>query len=79
PPAEASCPDVTQVARWLENRFGNSRMSGSGSAVFARVIDDDNGTAGQPLATDRVENLPPGWAGRMCRSLDHHPLMGWSS
>ncbi|OGA98697.1 MAG: 4-(cytidine 5'-diphospho)-2-C-methyl-D-erythritol kinase [Burkholderiales bacterium RIFCSPHIGHO2_12_FULL_69_20] len=79
PPAEASCPDVTQVARWLEIRFGNSRMSGSGSAVFARVIDEDNGTAGQPLATDRVENLPPGWAGRMCRSLDHHPLMGWAS
>ena len=37
PPAEASCPAVTQVARWLESRFGNSRMSGSGSAVFARV------------------------------------------
>ena len=79
PPAEASCPDVTQVARWLEDHFGNSRMSGSGSAVFARVIEDSIGTASQPLATDQVEKLPPGWAGRMCRSLDHHPLLGWAS
>ncbi|MDO9286329.1 MAG: 4-(cytidine 5'-diphospho)-2-C-methyl-D-erythritol kinase [Aquabacterium sp.] len=79
PPAEASCPEVTQVARWLTDRFGNSRMSGSGSAVFARLVEDSIGTAGQPLATDRVENLPSGWAGRMCRSLDHHPLSGWAS
>mgnify|MGYP006207495169 CR=1 FL=1 len=49
PPAEASCPEVTQVARWLEARFGNSRMTGSGSAVFSwvdqgmQVLIKDNG------------------------------------
>lgn len=74
PPAEASCPDVTQVARWLESRFGNSRMSGSGSAVFARI-----GAIGPPMATNWLESLPAGWAGRMCRSLDHHPLVDWAS
>jgi 4-diphosphocytidyl-2-C-methyl-D-erythritol kinase len=74
PPAEASCPDVTQVARWLEARFGNSRMSGSGSAVFARI-----GALDLPMATDWLEELPAGWAGRMCRSLDHHPLVDWAS
>jgi 4-diphosphocytidyl-2-C-methyl-D-erythritol kinase len=37
PPAEAACREVIQVAAWLEGRFGNSRMSGSGSAVFARL------------------------------------------
>ena len=73
PPAEASCPDVTQVARWLEARFGNSRMSGSGSAVFARI-----GTVDLPMATGWLESLPAGWAGRMCRSLDHHPLVDWA-
>jgi 4-diphosphocytidyl-2-C-methyl-D-erythritol kinase len=73
-PAEASCPDVTQVARWLEARFGNSRMSGSGSAVFARI-----GTSAQAKATSWQEELPAGWIGRTCRSLDQHPLVDWAS
>lgn len=76
-PAEASCPDVTQVARWLEARFGNSRMSGSGSAVFARIGTDVQ-AADQPAAANRLESLPAGWIGRMCRSLDHHPLVDWA-
>ncbi len=73
PPAEALCPEVTQVARWLEARFGNSRMSGSGSAVFSRA-----GTGSQPGATWGANEVPPRWVGRMCRSLDHHPLVGWA-
>ena len=72
PPAEDRCPEVAQAARWLEARFGNSRMTGSGSAVFSRV-----GT--QPGATNgSVDELPPGWLGRMCRSLVEHPLRGWA-
>lgn len=78
PPAEASCPAVTQVAQWLAARFGNSRMSGSGSAVFARIV-GQNGAAGPPWATDQLEELPAGWVGRTCRSLDHHPLVAWAS
>jgi 4-diphosphocytidyl-2-C-methyl-D-erythritol kinase len=73
PPAEASCPEVAQVARWLQQRFGNSRMSGSGSAVFARA-----GTGSQPLATWAADELPPTWVGRMCRSLREHPLVHWA-
>jgi 4-diphosphocytidyl-2-C-methyl-D-erythritol kinase len=74
PPAEDRCPEVAQAAGWLQRHFGNSRMTGSGSAVFAR-----NGMDGQPLATWPVEDpLPPGWAGRMCRSLEQHPLAGWA-
>ena len=73
PPAEASCSEVTQVASWLQARFGNSRMSGSGSSVFARA-----GTGDQPLATWSAEEIPSDWVGRMCRSLDHHPLVGWA-
>ncbi len=85
PPAQASCPEVLAVSGWLESRFGNSRMSGSGSAVFASVSEDFvgfSGTGDQPAATARADPLatalPPGWAGRMCRSLDHHPLLGWA-
>ena len=73
PAAEAECKDVAQAAAWLQSRYGNSRMTGSGSAVFARA-----GTGDQPVATFPVEAVPPGWVGRMCRSLDHHPLLGWA-
>ncbi|MBW8778479.1 MAG: 4-(cytidine 5'-diphospho)-2-C-methyl-D-erythritol kinase [Burkholderiales bacterium] len=70
PIAQALCPAIAQVAQWLESRFGNSRMTGSGSAVFARV---DAEGASWPEG-----DLPGGWTGRMCRSLAHHPLRAWA-
>jgi len=73
PPAEALCPEVVLTAGWLAAHFGNSRMTGSGSAVFAR-----NGMDDQPLVTWPAEPLPPGWVGRMCRSLAEHPLRDWA-
>ena len=84
--AEANCPEVAQAAEWLAGRFGNSRMSGSGSAVFARVdrgFKGFFGTVDPPRARiDRAGPLaaamPPKWVGRMCESLDHHPLLGWA-
>ena len=85
PPAEAICPEVAQAAGWLKAGFGNSRMSGSGSAVFARVnkvqaLVQDPGV--QPVAAGPVANLPagmpPGWTGRMCFGLVQHPLLGWA-
>jgi len=77
-PAQDRCPEVAQAARWLEARYGNSRMTGSGSAVFARV-EKNMGTADLPLATFPAGELPSGWVGRMCRSLDVHPLAGWAA
>ena len=73
PPAEDRCPEVALAAEWLTRHFGNSRMTGSGSAVFAR-----NGMHDQSLVTWPAEPLPPGWMGRMCRSLDQHPLLDWT-
>jgi 4-diphosphocytidyl-2-C-methyl-D-erythritol kinase len=73
PVAESRCPEVAQAAGWLEQRFGNSRMTGSGSAVFARA-----GTGAEPTATFPEEQLPQGWVGRMCRSLEQHPLADWA-
>jgi 4-diphosphocytidyl-2-C-methyl-D-erythritol kinase len=78
PAAEDRCPEVAHAARWLKARFGNSRMTGSGSAVFA-TVSERAGTARTPLATLAAEELPPGWVGRMCRGLDEHPLAGWAS
>jgi 4-diphosphocytidyl-2-C-methyl-D-erythritol kinase len=73
PVAEQCCPEVTLALRWLEARFGNSRMTGSGSAVFARA-----GTGDRPSAAWPVDDLPPHWIGRMCRSLPNHPLRDWA-
>ena len=70
PVAQALCPPIAEVASWLEARFGNSRMTGSGSAVFATVGADS-------VAWPEGE-LPHGWSGRMCRSLAHHPLRDWA-
>ncbi|MCP5271861.1 MAG: 4-(cytidine 5'-diphospho)-2-C-methyl-D-erythritol kinase [Burkholderiaceae bacterium] len=73
PVAESLCPEVAQAARWLEARFGNSRMTGSGSAVFARA-----GTGDVPVATFPQAELPAGWEGRLCRGLGRHPLADWA-
>jgi 4-diphosphocytidyl-2-C-methyl-D-erythritol kinase len=70
--AEALCPEVAEVGSWLAARFGNSRMTGSGSAVYARA-----GAGERPVATMHEGQWPEGWVGRMCRSLDIHPLAGW--
>jgi len=71
--AEAECAQVVRAATLLHRRFGNSRMTGSGSAVFARA-----GTGPEPEVAMPGE-LEPGWTGRMCRSLSEHPLAGWSA
>jgi 4-diphosphocytidyl-2-C-methyl-D-erythritol kinase len=73
--AEDLCPDVSRAAALLHDAFGNSRMTGSGSAVFARVGEASDGST-PPAAMPR--ELPAGWSGRMCRSLERHPLAEWA-
>lgn len=78
-PAEQYSHQVTQALALLESRFGNSRMTGSGSAVFATVtaaVNGKDGMSNQPMAT--LPELPPGWVGKVCRSLAQHPLRGWA-
>ena len=77
PVAEGQCAEVAQAARWLEKRFGNSRMTGSGSAVFARVGMGDAAIGLADSASD-ADALPPGWVGRLCRGLPEHPLWAWA-
>ncbi len=74
--AEAECAQVVQAASMLHQQFGNSRMTGSGSAVFARA-----GTGPEPSAaiSKEMPAIAPGWVGRMCRSLSVHPLVGWAA
>lgn len=70
--AEALCPDVERAASVLSSVFGNGRMTGSGSAVFARA-----GSGTTPSAT-MPSDWPEGWSGRLCRSLRRHPLAAWA-
>jgi 4-diphosphocytidyl-2-C-methyl-D-erythritol kinase len=72
-PAEDRCAEVAQAAEWLARRYGNSRMTGSGSAVFSRV-----GAEFPEDARLAMDELPAAWTGRMCRSLAQHPLLAWA-
>jgi len=66
---------VSQALGVMQNRFGNSRMTGSGSTVFSWV------DQGQPPPSDPViealgAELHGGhWVGRVCRVLPCHPLL----
>ena len=71
--AEAACPEVAATRAWLAGRYGNARMTGSGSAVLAWA-----GGGAQPVAA-LPSVLDGGRTGRMCRSLAAHPLAGWAA
>jgi 4-diphosphocytidyl-2-C-methyl-D-erythritol kinase len=89
PVAEAEFPQVSQAVRLLRQLFGNSRMTGSGSAVFATLDSSPETAAGlkkeldDGAATDAQATLlgvlPANWVARVCRSLPQHPLLGWAA
>lgn len=69
--ALALCPEVEQALNLLASWGQTGRMTGSGSAVFAHLTDDES-------AWERaLLDLPPGWVGRTCSNLPIHPLHGW--
>jgi 4-diphosphocytidyl-2-C-methyl-D-erythritol kinase len=81
--AEDRAPEVAQAAEWLQTRYGNSRMTGSGSAVFARIekratIDFSPEAASSADGASALPSLPSGWVGELCSSLSQHPLEGWT-
>jgi 4-diphosphocytidyl-2-C-methyl-D-erythritol kinase len=69
---QAACPSVLVGVNALNRRFGNSCMTGSGSAVFSVL-----GMQGLPF--ESLSEFPSEWESRVCRSLEQHPLCGWSS
>ena len=68
PVAQALCPQVTQAIEWLRDRGLQARMTGSGSAVFARMSHEVD-----------LKNAPEGWQVKACENLMIHPLAGWAS
>ncbi len=75
--AIALCPEVAQALNTLQSHFGQARMSGSGSAVFARIDGGDSDTPGSSMATTLKQLRQQGWTARVCSSLDKHPLDDW--
>jgi 4-diphosphocytidyl-2-C-methyl-D-erythritol kinase len=68
---------VGQALKLLQNRFGNSRMSGSGSAVFAEIGAGDASEQAPPEVDEWTRELPAGWVFRRSRGLERHPLADW--
>jgi 4-diphosphocytidyl-2-C-methyl-D-erythritol kinase len=69
PVAHALCPQIVQSLDWLSAHHLQGRMTGSGSAVFAQLMQGTSWPEG--LQT------PDGWKIRTCSNLDSHPLAGW--
>jgi 4-diphosphocytidyl-2-C-methyl-D-erythritol kinase len=67
PVAQVINPQVTQALNVLRDQGLNPRMTGSGSAVFAKLSGDENLAA-----------APLGWQQNVCSNLHAHPLQGWA-
>lgn len=67
PVAQRLCAGVQQALDWLHTQGLNGRMTGSGSAVFAKVLHEID-----------LQNVPAGLQARQCKSLEVHPLLGWA-
>jgi len=65
----ARYPEVAKHLAWLRN-FGDARMSGSGSSVFAEF-------ASEAEAQAVVARIPDGMRGFAVKGLDRHPLAVW--
>ena len=63
--------DVALALTHLHKQGLAPRMTGSGSAVFAHLIDSVN-----PL---ELQAPPAGWQQKVCANLAKHPLLDWSA
>ncbi|MGQ0599891.1 4-(cytidine 5'-diphospho)-2-C-methyl-D-erythritol kinase [Aquabacterium sp.] len=65
---------ISQALAIMQNRFGNSRMTGSGSTVFSWITTDSSRQTPslQPADLDLDD---PAWVGRVSRGLIQHPLL----
>jgi 4-diphosphocytidyl-2-C-methyl-D-erythritol kinase len=68
PPAMAHSVEVTQALEIMQGRFGNSRMTGSGSAVFSWV-EPEAQTANLSFSPPDLGLSDHTWAGRLCRLM----------
>jgi 4-diphosphocytidyl-2-C-methyl-D-erythritol kinase len=65
--AQKLCPGVSQALEWLAGLGLSGRMTGSGSAVFAPLLQSVD-----------WRSVPDAFQVRVCSSLPVHPLLGWA-
>ncbi len=70
PVAQSLCPEIGRGLQWLSERGLKGRMTGSGSALFARLPQGADAHIGPGLPAD-------GWTARVCSTLQGHPLADW--
>jgi 4-diphosphocytidyl-2-C-methyl-D-erythritol kinase len=68
PVAQALCPEITEVLNWLGSFGISPRMTGSGSAVFAKLPDGV-----------LIDSAPHDWQMRICSNMAVHPQAGWAA
>lgn len=61
--AQSLCTDIGQAIDYLAGKNVQAKMTGSGSAVFAKIS--------QPLD---LSDLPENWTARICENLPVHPM-----
>jgi 4-diphosphocytidyl-2-C-methyl-D-erythritol kinase len=73
--AQGCSAEVAQAAAWLARRFGNSRMTGSGSALFARV----DGKVGSESGFEFAVGASPGTGTELarCSASTGFPAADW--
>jgi 4-diphosphocytidyl-2-C-methyl-D-erythritol kinase len=75
--AQKLCPDMSTALNWLENLGLQPRMTGSGSAVFARVGEEDLSRFAE-LSMSELSNAPKNAIVKLCSNLAEHPLKSWA-
>jgi 4-diphosphocytidyl-2-C-methyl-D-erythritol kinase len=68
PVAQALCPEMTEALQWLGSFGLSPRMTGSGSAVFAKLPDGV-----------LIDSAPHDWQMRICSNMAVHPQAGWAA
>ena len=70
--AERLYPEIGTALSLLSERHLSGRMTGAGSAVFARLPDACQ-------EQQKMPDCPPKWEARLCQNLMEHPLCHWIS
>jgi 4-diphosphocytidyl-2-C-methyl-D-erythritol kinase len=68
PVAQALCPEITEALQWLSSFGLSPRMTGSGSAVFAKLADGV-----------LIDSAPHDWQMRISSNMAVHPQAGWAA
>ena len=71
-------PDVSTALSWLEKQGLQPRMTGSGSAVFAHVSEDEVSRFVE-LSSLKLSNVLKNAIVKLCSNLAEHPLKSWAN